>query len=124
MISPKPPPGTLHVVPRAVHHVYDISPLTGWATFPLPDGVDADDLIEIVLGPNGQATWSFVPALLDRRNSAWWWFQKEPRDRLATEPETGAVVRWIGEGGNPDLIRTATIAIAKSCEASAAGEAK
>lgn len=54
MTAPKP--GIVRFIPRWNEH--GVGPVVGLVTFPLPDDAQAGDLIEVVLGPNGTATWS------------------------------------------------------------------
>lgn len=49
-------PGTLRLIPRWNENGY--GPVVGLVTFPLPDGAREGDLIEVILGPDGKATWS------------------------------------------------------------------
>lgn len=49
-------PGTLRLIPRWNENNY--GPVVGLVTFPLPDGAREGDMIEVILGPDGKATWS------------------------------------------------------------------
>lgn len=50
--------GTLRLITRWNEN--GVGPVVGVAIFPLPDGAREGDLIEIILGPNGKATWSVL----------------------------------------------------------------
>ena len=159
-------PSTLRLIPRWNEN--GVGPLIGLATFPLPEGAREGDLIEVILGPDGKATWSVLthevlgteygsstsvwlnaytydhlfacgyilracltpieegvdetrpkqymcalrlPQVEARFDALWPLFDAEPFDRLAVNAEIEAIGQWIGDEGDPDLVRARAMVV-------------